>query len=627
MLLIALFFSSNLLPVSPLGGDVGYWFGEYRDTVSELGDPAGVVIGDDGRIFVAEGAGGTVCIADAGGGVISRWNGGQNPMLAPQGIALDGQRILVSDRGLHQIRVFDQNGKPLATWGGLGSKDGLFNRPAGLAVSGDRVVVADRGNDRVQIFDSSGTFIRTIDGKEGEGGAFSRPMDVALDSQGNLYVADTDHNRIRKFTMEGRQLSQWGDWGAFPGLFDEPVALSWFQDRLWVVDRRNHRVQTFDSNGKLQAIWGTHELLPHEGGGKLHYPNGLAVAPDGSFAVLSEAIEDRCQVFDPHPDGMEMGEPPQVNKNRTHYGDHLSVDGTLLTMVEPENHYVFVYDIRREVPIIVNKFGERGSGFGLMIRTTGLDLDLDSKTIATTDLVTGRFQVFQVDYNPGEALKFSPQMTRFANSIDFEVLGSRIKKGRSWPLEPTALKRDQKGFHYLVDPRNDRIFVYDRDMAFARQWGGSGTAKGRFRQPTDLAFSRNGKTVYVVDALNKRVQAFNRKGRHKFTFGGSGDRPGSLGQPFGICAGKDGFVYVSDQAYHRIVKFDERGRFVTQWGQRGADMGQFWNPAGLAMDDQLRLFVVDQGNHRAQIFSADGTWKVTFGAGRAYTSRNRPKKP
>jgi hypothetical protein len=102
-------------------------------------------------------------------------------------------------------------------WGGqYSSEDGQMRAPAGIALDQEgNVYVADTGNNRIQVFSSNGTFI-TKWGGGGEyhssaDGQMRAPAGIASDSSsGNVYVADTGNNRIQVFSSNGTFITKWG---------------------------------------------------------------------------------------------------------------------------------------------------------------------------------------------------------------------------------------------------------------------------------------------------------------------------------------------------------------------------------------------------------------------------------
>jgi len=87
-------------------------------------------------------------------------------------------------------------------FGSFGTGNGQFNSPRGIAVgSGGNIYVADTNNNRVQIFDSSGAFQSTF-GSFGTGnGQFNFPFGIAVGSGGNIYVADSFNRRVQVFSQ------------------------------------------------------------------------------------------------------------------------------------------------------------------------------------------------------------------------------------------------------------------------------------------------------------------------------------------------------------------------------------------------------------------------------------------
>src|SRR5215203_1551183 len=102
----------------------------------------------------------------------------------------------------------------ITKWGNSTDGDGQLSNPQGLAIdSSGNVYVADTWNHRIQKFTSSGGFMSKWGGPGTGNGQFSNPQGVAIDSSGNLYVADKNNNRIQKFDSSGDFITKWGTYG------------------------------------------------------------------------------------------------------------------------------------------------------------------------------------------------------------------------------------------------------------------------------------------------------------------------------------------------------------------------------------------------------------------------------
>ncbi len=116
---------------------------------------------------------------------------------------------------------------------------------------------------------SFGVKIRSGDGQ------FSNPFGgVALDSSGNIFVADTYNHRIQKFDSAGNYLSQFGSQGSGEGASCSPIGeASESAGNINVMDKDNHRIQKFDSAGNYLSQFGS----PGTGDGQFDDPSGVTL--------------------------------------------------------------------------------------------------------------------------------------------------------------------------------------------------------------------------------------------------------------------------------------------------------------------------------------------------------------
>src|SRR5207244_6974477 len=134
-----------------------------------------------------------------------------------------------------------------------------FEAPNGIAIDHtDNIYVAEIGSKhRVQKLGPDGTFIAQW------APGFYGPRRIAIGPDDSVYVVDSGHNRIVKFSSDGQVLASWGSEGSGDEKFKgfSSVTVDPINNKVYVADSLNSRIQVFDSDGKFLTKW----LVPEWG--------------------------------------------------------------------------------------------------------------------------------------------------------------------------------------------------------------------------------------------------------------------------------------------------------------------------------------------------------------------------
>jgi DNA-binding beta-propeller fold protein YncE len=511
--------------------------------------PVGIAVNPiTGEVYVADGQNHRIQKFDSNGNFLLKWGShgtGPGQFNVPRGVAVDPNdgSVYVADKENHRIQKFDSNGNFILSWGSYGTGEGELIRPFGVTVDPHtgHVLVADTQNDRIQVFDSNGNFLygwgRPQAGNDPNGwddGRMEWPRDVAVDASGNVYVADTDHDRIQKFDSLGNFILKWGSCGYGDGQFHpRSVAVDLTTNEVYVAASYTHRIQKFDSLGNFILSWGYHNMGP----GEFNLPYGIAVDPVTNDVYVTDTYNHRIQKFDSngnfllkfgswgfghdtitcHPMGIAVSPDGMVFVGTAERNDTVPSGDYMVKVFDRQGNFLF-------------KFGSRGNGDGqFKYRPTGIAIG--NNAVYVTDIRTDRVQKFDLSGN--FLLKWGTE-------------GSGDGQFRN----PWGIAVDKTtGWVYVADEGNHRVQKFDSLGNFLLKWGTEGTRDGQFKNPKGIAVDSYG-NVYVVDNGNSRIQVFDPYGNFLFKFDNGGE--GFL-WPKGVAVDSRGDVYVLE--HNRVLKF------------------------------------------------------------------------
>ena len=603
-----------------------------------LGRVRGVAVDVSGNLFVADSDNSLILKISTDGSMrVVAGNGIQG-----QGFSGDGGPAI-------DASLLDLADVAVDATGNLFIADWLNNRIRRVGTDGTIQTVAGNGIGRF-----SG------DGGPAIDASLSLPQGVAVDGSGNLFIADTFNNRVRQVRPDGsiRTVAGNGDQG-FSGDGGPAINASLFfpsgvavdtAGNLFIADWLNYRIRRVSPEGVIDTVAGTGLPLSFGDGGlainaSIAPSQGVAVDGSGNL-FIAETSGNRVRQVSPDGtirtvagngfEGFSGDGGPAFNASLG-FPEGVAVDDAgNLFIADTEN-----LRIRQVSP---DGIIETVAGSGLVVfagdggpaAAATLDSPQDIAVDAVGNLFiadTGQHRIRQVSLDGTIRAVAGNGMGGFSGDG-----GMAADASLGFPQGVTI---DAAANLFIADSRNDRIrmvspngtirTVAGNGIPFFFGDGGPAIAAS-LAVPGDVAVDVAG-NLFIADSFNQRVrrvgldgiiQTVAGNGTNGFSGDGGPAVGSSLGQPAGLVVDIVGTLFIADTGNHRVRRISPDGIIQTFAGNgiedfagdgEGAVFASLDSPEGVEPDTAGNVLIADTGNNRIRQVSPDGVIQTFAGNG------------
>ena len=242
---VACEYLNRIVRFDPSGSPLTGW-GTLGTAEGELDGPSGLAVDSDDNLYVVDHQNNRVQKFTTDGRFLSTFGSegdGDGQFNLPWGIAIDGDGdIYIADWRNDRIQKFSAAGEFIASFGESGRGDGQFHRPASVSVDGEGYIyVADWGNERVQVLDSEGNSVQNLRGEATDSKWADAFLEINIEEAAARSKSDLAKSNIELFNDDPHEESS-----HIEKFFWAPTSIKLDSEgRVYVTESNRHRLQIF----------------------------------------------------------------------------------------------------------------------------------------------------------------------------------------------------------------------------------------------------------------------------------------------------------------------------------------------------------------------------------------------
>ena len=573
----------------------------HRTFGTPIFSPADITLDKENNTYVLENK--SVNIFDSTGNVINSFLlDADHRYLTAVDIAVDNLKniYILYSSGNSKVLKYDLNGKLLLQFGSQGTtSEKLLNPKAITTDEGGNVYVADTDNERIQKFSSSGEFLKELGPQYDPTRFRDGPVDLKVGKSGAIYYLTRSY-KIYKIDENSHLIDTINISKPLPSVYSKngynnTLAID-KSENIYLSDYSEKKIHKITNSGRYLQSFTVEQMDAHSWPVRI----GTAVSQNGDVYASNNALFSIIQVFTPSGNikrviGQYISNLDVAQDNQGNY--------YVLTFYPKKTNQK--YSIRK-----FNSYGNQIMEFGLF----GKEQEIINSPVALSTDYYGNVYCLENNYDKAEIKKFSKE-GKFITK--FEDFGSDFTQSRSKKL--TDLAFDSQNNLYVTDFSNSCIRKISPNGHFLKKIGLFGQERGFINYPKALALDVGG-NIYVADAQGYRIQKFNPEGQvtPEFIVYNQGSFDGF--SIVSIAVDLAGYVYGSDGAGRYIHVYDPKGKEYIQSEQH---IGKFKHSFGEISINKFGNKILIAGGSVVREFFIGDIPKESLITGKIYQDINR----